>query len=213
MVEVTILAGGGSTRVGRNKALLPVDGIPVIKRVVKAASSVSNKVTVVLKRWDDGGIVEVLKGNHVRFVFEHYRFRSPLIGLYVGLIHSRSKYSLVLPCDAPYLNVDVLKHLVESSEGFDLTIPKWDNGYLEPLCAVYLGESFLKLIKGVEELKGARIQSIIAQLPRIKYIPVGELKKFDDKLLTFYNINTLMDYRKALKLSKSLTNLSKDSVK
>ncbi|MEM2902191.1 MAG: NTP transferase domain-containing protein [Candidatus Bathyarchaeia archaeon] len=71
-VELVILVGGGSTRVGRSKALLPVDGIPVIKRVVKAASFVSYKVSAVLKSWDDGGIEGVLKGSHVRFVFENY---------------------------------------------------------------------------------------------------------------------------------------------
>lgn len=203
LVEVIILAGGGGTRVGGNKALLPVEGIPVIKRVVNVASSLSNQVAVVLKRWDDGGIVEVLNDKHVRFVFEEYEFRNPLIGLYVGLLHSRSIYSLVLPCDTPYLNVKVLKHLIKCCEGFDLTIPRWDNGYLEPLCAVYRGESFFKLVKDVEDLKDERIQSIITRLPSIRYIPVGDLKKFDDKLLTFYNINTWKDYENVKELSKT----------
>jgi molybdopterin-guanine dinucleotide biosynthesis protein A len=201
LFEAIILAGGGGTRVGGNKALLPVEGIPIIKRVVNVAGVVANLVTVVLKSWDHEEIIRVLEDDRVQFVFENYRFRNPLIGLYVGLLHSHSNYSLVLPCDAPYLNADVLKYLINNCEGYDLTIPRWDNGYLEPLCAVYRGKSLLNLVDDVEKVKDARIQSIIGRLPKIRYIPVRELRKFDEKLLTFYNINTLEDYEKTLKLA------------
>jgi molybdopterin-guanine dinucleotide biosynthesis protein A len=86
LFEAIILAGGGGTRVGGNKALLSVEGIPVIKRVVNVAGAIANLVTVVLKSWDVEGIIRVLEDNRVQFVFEDYRFRNPLIGLYVGLL-------------------------------------------------------------------------------------------------------------------------------
>jgi len=205
--DAIILAGGRNTRIGRNKALLLIDNVPVIERVVRAVEAVVSKIIVVLKKGEEKEVIRCLKGVNVQFVLEGSRFRNPIIGIYHGLLHSKSNYVLVLPCDTPFVNVSVLKYLLDESNGFDLTIPRWSNGYLEPLCAVYRKEVTLSLIKNVENLKGVQIKTLITQLPKIRYVSVEELKKFDESLLTFYNINTIADYEGALRISVGRSNL------
>jgi molybdopterin-guanine dinucleotide biosynthesis protein A len=200
-----ILAGGGNTRIGYNKALLPIGGVTIIEKVISAMKPLVDKVIVVSKRQDGIDPTRFLRDyTGVEVVYEDCQVRNPLVGIYTGLTYSNSDYSLILPCDAPFVNPGVLKHLLDICLGFDLTIPRWSNGYLEPLCAVYRGSSILSLISDPMEIGSHSIRYFIARLPKVRYVPVEELRRFDRSLLTFFNINTLQEYEEALKLSKSL---------
>ncbi|MEM3608696.1 MAG: molybdenum cofactor guanylyltransferase [Candidatus Bathyarchaeia archaeon] len=204
MFNGIILAGGGNTRIGCNKALLLIDGATIVERVVSALEPVVEEIIIVLKRRDGIGSMRLLENRKgVKIVSDGWRFRNPLIGIYAGLIHSDSEYSLVLPCDTPFVKSAVLKHLLDSCRGFDLTIPRWSNGYLEPLCAVYRKNSVLPLI-GNLDIGRHPIRYIIERLSKVKYVPVDELRRFDRDLVTFYNINTFQEYEEALKISRSL---------
>lgn len=206
MFNGIILAGGGNARIGCNKALLLIDGTPIIERIISAMESVVNKITIVVKGGDDDPI-RALKNydhNNIEIIRDGFHFRNPLFGIYAGLLYSDSDYSLVLPCDTPFVNEAILKYLLEASYGFDLTIPRWSNGYVEPLCAVYRKKSILALINDPMNIRNYSIRDVIIRLPKVRYISVDELRRFDRDLLTFYNINTFRDYKKALKINRKL---------
>lgn len=202
MCDAIILAGGGNTRIGKNKSLLSIENVPVIQRIVEAVETLVDRVILVLKRDNDNMKILNLLDGRVRFVFENYAFMNPLAGMYIGLTHSTSEYSIVLPCDTPFIHKGIIKHMLNICDGFDLTIPRWDNEYLEPLCAVYRKKSVLKAIEKVEDLKDEKIRNIFNKLSKIKYVPIEDLRKFDRGLLTFFNINSLDDYKRALLINK-----------
>ncbi|MEM2122234.1 MAG: molybdenum cofactor guanylyltransferase [Candidatus Bathyarchaeia archaeon] len=204
MFDGIILAGGGNTRIGYNKALLLIDGATIIERIISAIEPMVETIIIVLKKQDFGSAKFLENYEGIKIVLDDPQFKNPLIGIYTGLIHSNSDYSLILPCDMPFASPRVLKYLLDTCHGFDLTIPRWSNGYLEPLCAVYRKNSILPLISNLKDVGSHPIRHVITRLSKVRYVPVDDLRRFDEDLLTFYNINTFQEYEEALKISRGL---------
>ncbi|MDI9619543.1 MAG: NTP transferase domain-containing protein [Candidatus Nezhaarchaeota archaeon] len=190
---IIILAGGMSKRMGRDKTFLTVKGVPMIKRVANSALSVSHEVIIVV------GGKRVLKklsnvvGGEVTIAEDEEKGWGPLMGILSGCRKSRAEYVAVIPCDAPFINPRVLMELFKRAEGHDAAIPRWPNGYIEPLHSVYRRE----VIIGVaDELlkKGSRSMiHMVNMLKDVVFVPVEELKLIDYNLLTFFNVNTPRD--------------------
>jgi len=105
-VAVAILAGGASRRMGQDKALLPIDGIPCLQRVIRAATAWP---TLVIGRerprgWNDHGI---------RFEPDDYPGEGPLGGLLTAFRHHRGPV-LVLPCDIPDVDAPTLRSVAQA---------------------------------------------------------------------------------------------------
>lgn len=190
---IVILAGGASRRIGRDKALLPVKGIPMIKRVVDVALKISSEVVIVTSDRRASRSISSVVGDEVIIVEDEEKGWGPMMGIFTGCKRLRAEYVAVVPCDAPFLNQRVLLELFKRAEGRDAAIPLWPNGYLEPLHSVYRRQAVLEL---AEELikKGSRsIVQLIKSLKDVVYVSVEELKLVDEKLLTFFNVNTPRD--------------------
>ena len=209
MRGAVILAGGKGLRIGLNKAFMILEGKPLISHVVDKALKVADEVIVVIGRNDDEGSMAKYIGppsSQVKILKDVVEGQSPLIGLFSGMRGLRSDYALAIPCDSPFIKIEVLKHLFIKAVGFDAAIPKWPNGYIEPLHSVYNKSSVIKAAE--EALKMGRPSNLdmIKRLSKVNYIPINEIKNYDQKLLTFFNINTMRDLKAAkhIILSKNL---------
>lgn len=184
-----ILAGGGGRRLGRPKPLVELHGRPLITYVLKTAMEVVDEIIVVagvgaskaLRKLmpERGELLEDLEGG-----------LGPLMGIYTGLRSVRKPYALILPCDAPLLNVDILRYLLEAVRGYDAAVPRWPNGYLEPLHAAYRVEAALKAAEEALEEGRLEVRGLLDKLDRVLYVSTEELRILDPELHTFYNINT-----------------------
>jgi len=128
-------------------------------------------------------------------VVDRYKGVGPLAGIEAGFGVSDREYTLVLGCDMPFVNLDVLKYLLDRCEGFDVTIPRWDAERFEPLHAVYRTGVMLDEVRCSIE-QGARF--ILAPTFRrklIRYVDVDEFREFDPLLDTFRNVNTEDDVK------------------
>lgn len=74
--------------------------------------------------------------SEVKVMVDLYPGKGALGGIYTGLASSDSLYNLVVGCDMPFLNRDLLRYLIGIAPGFDAVIPRIDDMY-EPLHAVY----------------------------------------------------------------------------
>jgi molybdopterin-guanine dinucleotide biosynthesis protein A len=107
-----VLAGGLSTRMGRDKAVLRLNGQPVIERLVCEAAQVAAQVHVVvdhhekLKRVRIGGAL-VLEDAVPK--------RGPLGGIYTGLLHTTTNWNLFLTCDMPLVTSALLLRLTRNA--------------------------------------------------------------------------------------------------
>ena len=124
-------------------------------------------------------------------------------GIYTGLVKSDSFYNLVIAADMPFLNESLLRYMIKMSDGFDFTLPRFDN-FFEPLHAVYSKNC----IKPIESLfdQGKRIIIDLFDYVKVRFIEDEEIVKFDPQHLSFFNINTQKDLDKAREITGGATN-------
>ena len=125
-----VLCGGGSRRMGTDKALLLVDGQPLVLRVAELLSSVADPVLLASGkpgRLGDLGLAEVE---------DAIPGAGPLAGLVAGLEASPHDLLGVVAADMPFASPELLRHLAERAGGADAVVPVTASGR-EPLHAVY----------------------------------------------------------------------------
>ncbi|MDH5459844.1 MAG: hypothetical protein OEW71_02260, partial [Candidatus Bathyarchaeota archaeon] len=76
-------------------------------------------------------------------------------------------------------------------------IPRWPNGYIEPLQAVYCTKPALEAAKNALSEGKLDIRSMVEKLRGIRYVSTLVLQQLDPTLRTFFNVNTPLDLKKA----------------
>jgi len=182
-VSAVILAGGQSRRLGRDKASLLLDGQPLLTRTVHTLSVLSDDLIVVTNRpeqYDDWDLP-------ARFVPDERRGVGALMGVYSGLKAARHPRALALACDMPFLNPDLLRHMLSRTNDCDVTIPRLGE-FLEPLHAIYRKTCLPALAALLEQNR----RQIIAFFPQVRvcHLEKDEIERFDPLHLSFVNVNT-----------------------
>lgn len=194
-----ILAGGKSSRVGLNKEKdqMKLAGRPLIDWVISKLTSLDNLTE------ENIVIVGPKKKypNFKRVTEDIFPQRGPLGGIFSGLKASPSPYNLVVGCDMPFLKVELLQYMREKIDLNDIIIPRYNKGYVEPLCAIY-SKKCLEIIEKNIQSGILSVRKIFPHL-RIKFIEEEEIKKFDPKFYSFFNLNFRDDFRKAEELIKN----------
>ena len=192
-----ILAGGFSRRFGQNKGLIDLAGKPLVLHVVDRVSEVVDETVVVVSSDIQKETIESLLGHGVNVVVDKHEAQSPLVGALAGFERAEGEYSLLLPCDTPFISLQVAQFLLDICVNRGAVIPKWPSGYIEPLQAAYHTKSALTATKKVLEQGKLDLRSMIARLKAVQYVSTMVLRQMDPKLLTFFNINTPEDLKRA----------------
>ncbi len=192
-----ILAGGFSKRFGRDKGLVRLKGKPLVTYVLeKVAKVVDEKVIIVGSKAQKNVFLPFFR-QVASVIVDKYDGNCPLIGALTGFETVQSEYSLLLPCDTPFLSSEIAALLLDCCIGRSAAIPRWPNGWIEPLQAAYNTKSAITATKKALDQGKMDMLSMISYLRGIRYISTVVLQKLDPELLTFFNINTLADLRKA----------------
>lgn len=187
-----ILAGGASTRLGRDKGSEPLLGKPLLQWVAGKVAQVAAEVLVVKAA---GQKLPPLEADRpLRVVNDVLPARGPLGGIYTGLREARFDLALAVGCDMPLLCVPLLQELLRLSEGYDVVMPT-RRGRTQALHAVYRGSCLEPMRR---ELEAGRLK-VIAFLPavRVRYVDEEVWTRFDPEGLSFFNVNTEEDVRRA----------------
>lgn len=195
--SAVILAGGFSRRFGQDKGLLPLANKPLIEHVLDAIDKiVDEKIVVVSSKTQAENYTKVLDSK-VKVVVDDDNVQSPLVGALKGFKEASNEYALLLPCDTPLLSKDVLSLLLDLCPNKNAVIPRWPNGYIEPLQAVYCTKPALEAAKKALSEGKMNMQSMVDKLRDVRYISTLVLRQLDPELKSFFNVNTPMDLRKA----------------
>lgn len=173
-----VLAGGKSSRMGTDKALLEYKGKPLICHAAGILDSFCEKV--------------VISSSHNRYAFTGYEIwpdeiavSAAISGIYTCLRRSATRYIFVLSTDMPMADTGFLRSMADECGNYDLILPVHD-GHVEPLCGIYS-----KDLLGVMEQNIRSEQYGLQRLPEkcnAKLIPAGQLH------LMFFNVNTREDF-------------------
>jgi molybdopterin-guanine dinucleotide biosynthesis protein A len=187
-----ILAGGKSTRMGRDKAFVEFEGSTLLARTLGLARSVTSDVWVVGSREKFAAF-----GPVVEDVFSGC---GPLAGIHAALQSSRRELNLMLAVDTPFISSECLQYLVSKARTFPeahVVVPRAD-GRPQPLCAIYRRE-FLPVVE--KALQSGR-NKIGALFDTVKTVVIDEeeLEAAGFSPSTFRNLNT-QDELEAVKLN------------
>jgi len=192
-----VLAGGGSTRFGRDKALAEIDGKPMVLRMRELLAKVTGGVKVVAAshKYGDLGISALA---------DQWPGEGPLGGIITALRATEKsgngvEWNLLVGCDMPFLTREWLNYLVQRSvgSGAEVVVPRSPKG-LEPLCACWRSTGTETLQRTFDN--GVRkVTEAMKQLP-MEIIDESDWKRFDSAGRLFWNMNTAVDYDEAKKI-------------
>lgn len=126
-----ILAGGRSRRMGTDKALLKIDGEPLIRRLARQLERHVEQVLISARRVSDYSYL----GYEV--VPDRVPDLGPLGGIASALARSAHDLTLFVPCDLPGIPQDLVTRLLREARSADAVVPRREDGQVEPLFAVY----------------------------------------------------------------------------
>lgn len=191
-----VLAGGRSRRLGRDKALETIGGQVLIRRVIDRLSQVTDGVSVVVA---DHTQAETLPlDNRQQVVLDRYPGGGSLGGIFSGLQAASQDWGVVVACDMPFLNLNLIRRMLELREGADAVVPVLA-GRVEPTHAVYskVCLPFMEQLLQANDLK----VSLFFDKVRVVYLPEADMAALDPDGLSFFNVNSPADLERALVLA------------
>jgi molybdopterin-guanine dinucleotide biosynthesis protein A len=130
-VTAVVLAGGKSSRMGRNKALLPIGKKTLISQLADSLRPWVDEIIV--SGSQDGG--KLLPG--VRHARDFAVDAGPLMGLYTGLKYSSTRVNFVVACDMPEIDLFLLRKQISFVDEFEMVVPSDGAAGIEPLHGIY----------------------------------------------------------------------------
>lgn len=199
MLTVVIQAGGESRRMGRDKALLPFLGKPLIERVIGRVSTLADELVVTTNKPEKYAFLDI------PLFTDLIPGRGALGGLYTALSIASYPLVAVVACDMPFASAELLAWERDQvlEDGFDAAIPVTPSGS-EPFHAVYRREACLPAILGALQSNQWRVDSWYSQV-KIRFLAMEEMKSFDSHRLAFRNVNTPEDLAHAEQIALGLT--------
>ena len=184
-VTAVILAGGQSSRMGSNKALLPYKGGRFIEAIQRRLAELFDEVLLVTNTPEQYAFLPC------RMVGDIHPGMGALAGLHAGLYHATTPHIFAVACDMPYLNPFLIRRLARLREDAAVVIPEGERG-VEPLHALY-GKACLAPME--RALTGGR-KRIVSFFPEVavRCFPREAVALIDPEFASFRNINTRDDY-------------------
>jgi molybdopterin-guanine dinucleotide biosynthesis protein A len=183
-----ILAGGQSSRMGANKALLEVGGEPLIERLARRFTRWFEQVVVVTNT------PELFQFLGLPMVSDRLPGLGPLVGLEAGLTASRFEHAFFAACDMPFVSEDLVRYLLAQAPDHDIVVPRM-GGEFEPMHAVYT-RTCLPVIAANLEARRLRLLALFDAV-RVRVVEEAEVRQFGDPERLFFNCNTPADLTQA----------------
>ncbi|MGB8324634.1 MAG: molybdenum cofactor guanylyltransferase [Candidatus Acidiferrum sp.] len=192
-----VQAGGGSTRFGRDKALVELQGKTMLARTTELLWSVCEEVKIVAAN-------RKYSQSTVGIVEDRWPGEGPLGGILSALLETRKianepMWSLIVSCDMPFLSCEFLGLLKEHAfgSGASVVVPESENG-LEPLCACWRSDAAAE----VQTMFDAGVRKVSEAMKRLPMVVLDEgvWKRFDSDQRLFWNMNTPADFEEARRI-------------
>jgi molybdopterin-guanine dinucleotide biosynthesis protein A len=183
--SIALSAGGQSTRMGRDKGLLPFMGIPMYQYILDQVLPLSEDVFIITNNVADYSSYDG------RVLPDKIPGIGALGGLHAALTYAQHDLCLVLACDMPFVNRNLVDYLLGASDGADVVIPELGPGLLEPFRAVYRKSCLAAVERAIQA--GERRATGFLSMVNVYKLTRPTLEEIDPTLDTFLNINSPKD--------------------
>jgi molybdopterin-guanine dinucleotide biosynthesis protein A len=189
-IKAAILVGGKSRRIGENKAFLRFGDVCLLEVIIQMVRSVIHDAYLIT-----GGNFPC-EDFALPCLNDVYADKGPLGGIFTALSRIDSPHVFVSACDMPFMDPGLIRHMLRQVDhGSDAIVPVHD-GHYEPLFAIYSRKARAPIQKALRDGN----LSVRAMLTRLRVAVIDEetVKSFGDHV--FLNVNTRVDYRRALEI-------------
>jgi len=198
--SAVILAGGRSSRMGRDKGALAFGGVTILERIVRELGRHFEEIIIVAappERAQASEPFAICLPSGVTLLHDETPYQGPVGALARGLEHAR--HTIVFACswDLPLIKGKVARALCDMAFGYEAAIPE-AGGRLQPLHAAYGREAAVGALQAMEA-EGERRLTALALRLRIRRVSEAEIRPLDPELLSLLNVNTPEDYARALR--------------
>lgn len=180
-VSGIILSGGKSSRMGKNKAFIKIDGVPIVRSIHTLFKTLFSDIIIVTNE------VELFQDFEANVQRDLIPGKGALGGLYTGIYYSLFSHAFCVACDMPFLKGSLIRYLIERIEDNDVVVPRTEAG-LEPLHAIY-SKSCLDPIKKIMDQKDFKILDFYPSV-KVKIVEENEFRSLDPATESFLNVNT-----------------------
>lgn len=177
-----ILAGGKSTRMGTDKALLDFHGKSFLAQMVSIIEPFCDSISIC-------GNNPGYETYGLRVIPDNYSNIGPIAGIYSALFHSTSEWNLVVSVDTPFLDAGLIQRLLTEKGQGDCVIPKHTSG-IEPLAGLYRKSAFEQVSRMIQN-NNFKLVNLISEL-NTSFVDCNDLVEQNPRL--FANINYRDDY-------------------
>lgn len=197
-----IVAGGRSTRFGdADKAVAVLAGTPMVRRVADRAAPAVDALVVNCREAQVDPIRDALAGyeHPVSFAVDVEPGRGPMAGMRTGLraveeAHGGG-YALVVACDMPFVDADLVAYLFDRAAGHDAAVPRLGE-WFQPTHAVYRVEAMAAACERALERGDRKPIAPIFDLDDYVVVEEDELREHGS-LDSFENVNTREEFEEA----------------
>lgn len=191
-----ILAGGSSTKSNIDKAILELDGITILNRVINAVSDLVDEIIIVTSTEERCESYKKVVSPEVKLAVDAYEGRGTLVGAATGFKVASGEYCLLLPVDRPFISKEVVSLLFDCCVGKSAAIPRFTNMEIEPLHAVYHTQNALDTAKKCIQKGEFDMGAMVDKLRGVRYISTMVIEQLDPELKTFVKVNTTVGSKK-----------------
>ncbi len=186
-----VLAGGKSTRMGMDKALLEKSNRQFIQIAIDTLKEVTSRVVVSCREACQYGEYDL------PVVFDEIDGAGPLSGMHAVMKNIQADYYIFLPIDNPLVPGALFEYMLQSAGDCDALVP-YIGGYFEPLCAIYHRRCF-PLIEKFLASGERKVRSFYSEA-KICPFTEEEISLFGEPEKIFFNINHKDHYDRLLKM-------------
>jgi len=191
-----ILAGGNSSRMGQNKALLLLNGKRVIDYVFEMFSEFCNEIIISTNEPEAYSFLNAKKQK------DNYLHIGPIAGIQAGLQASSNEINFITSCDTPFVSQAMFLYLLENAENQKIVTPT-HLGISEPIIGMFRKETAQDFENAIKNnlFSPPKVEKTIGQI----FVEITENQKiYNEKLFT--NINTISDLQSAERFFKQNNN-------
>ena len=211
-IAFVILIGGKSTRFGSDKGIFEFLGKPLLSYQLETLAQFNRDIFIVAHAQEqiDAYKEKIDFAENISFITDNMEIiededlRTPMIGLYSAFKElSKLNFEKVFAfsCDSPLIKSEVVELLLRQAEGYDCYIPRWENGFIEPLFAIYpVKEAFEQARESLLN-KTYKLTNLVNENWKVNYVPIEyDIKPLDENLITFINVNGPIDIEKLMEI-------------